>query len=290
MIVGYLAKNKYFKLWFGNFGVDELKKYIRLGIIFSFLIGVYWTLRPLKDTIFTAMVNNATGKKGDFLPWAKLVSLIVLFPLVLIYSKALEKFPRHKMFYFLGGLYSILTLFFGLYFMYSPNGLTNTVGSVWRIVGWIWYVFVESYGSLMVALFWSFATDTSSPESAKRGFSITVMIGQLGAILGPWLLIPLGKKYFLNSAPVVIICAVIIWFVIIGIFYFMKITPRSQLKGFHGKNEIEEEKKQEPSFFEGLTLLISNKYLLGIFAIIAIYEILGTIIDYNFKSATINDP
>jgi len=290
-MLSYLAKNKYFRLWFGDFDVDELKKYVRLGIIFALVIGVYWTLRPIKDSIFMAMVYDPieaaknSSARGAYIPWAKIASLIILFPLVILYSKAVERFPRQKMFYFLGSLYFIATVFFALYFMYSPNGLSNKVGSVWRLAGWAWYIFVESYGSLMVALFWSFATDTSSPESAKRGFSITVMFGQIGAILGPWLLVPLGKKYFANSAPVIFICAILISLVVLGIFYFMKVTPKSQLTGFHGKNEAEEEKEQEPGFFEGLKLMLSNMYLLGIFGIIAIYEILVTIIDYNFKSA-----
>ncbi len=290
-MLGYLSRSKLFRIWFGDFEKEELKKFVRLGLIFALVIGIYWTMRPLKDSIFGSMVHDPLAvaanpkAKGAFIPWAKIVSLLVLFPIVMLYSKAVEKFPRQHMFYFLGILYSILTLGFGLYFMYSPYGLANTVGNQWRIIGWAWYVFVESYGSLMVALFWAFAADTSSPESAKKGFALTVMIGQLGAILGPWLLTPLGRNFFSNSAPVVMICAALTLLVVAGIYYFMKVTPKEQLIGFHGKNEAEEESTQEPGFFEGLKLLVTHKYLLGIFSIISIYEILATVMDYNFKAS-----
>ena len=111
------------------------------------------------------------------------------------------------------------------------------------------------------------------------------MIGQLGAIFGPYALTPLGQKYFGNSAPVLLICALLILVVILGIYYFMAVTPKDQLEGFHGKNEQAVEAQHEPGFLEGLKLMLSQKYLLGIFGIIAIYEILSTIIDFNFKQA-----
>lgn len=41
-----------FKFNFGEFEEREFKKLLRMGIIFLLLIGLYWTMRPLKDSIF----------------------------------------------------------------------------------------------------------------------------------------------------------------------------------------------------------------------------------------------
>lgn len=287
----YLARNSLFRMWFGDFQEEELRKFAYLGIIFAFVIGVYWTLRPMKDGIFGTLVIgkvNSAVDKSYLLAWAKIVSVILLFPIVMLYGKAVEKFPRHHMFYFLGLIYSVLTALFGLYFYYSPYGLFNTEGNIYRYAGWLWYVFVESYGSLMVALFWAFASDITTPDSAKRGFALAVMLGQLGAVVGPWGLTSLPTRgVFANEAPVVLICAILILMIIVGIKYFMSVMPKEQLVGFHGVNEekLEKDEEHEPGFFEGLKLMLSYKYLLGIFGIIALFEILGTIIDFNFKSA-----
>ncbi|MBA3954508.1 hypothetical protein H0X48_04290 [Candidatus Dependentiae bacterium] len=281
--------SSFLRAQFGDFSKEELKKFVRLGVIFALVIGVYWTLRPLKDSIFTSMVHTSTDPKliAYYIPWAKIVSLILLFPVVILYSKLVERYPRHYMFYALGIIYAIGTLIFGLLFMHPTIGLQNTTGDVWRITGWLWYVFVESYGSLMVALFWAFAADTTTAESAKRGFGLTVMIGQIGSILGPKFLTPLGKNYFGNSGPTVMICGGLILLIVVGIRYFMTVTPADQLVGFHGKNEAKVEGHQEPGFFEGLKLMITKPYLLGIFGVVAIYEILATIIDFNFKSVAL---
>lgn len=272
------------KAWFGDFSREELKKFLKLGVIFSLVIGVYWTLRPLKDSIFQSMAH------ADYQPWAKLVSMMVLFPLVMVYGQVVEKVARHKLFYLLGGIYAIGAFIMGALFLHPTIGLANTTVSATRIVAWVWYVFVESYGSLVVALFWAFAADTASDESAKRGFPLVVMIGQLGSILGPLFLTPLGKKVFGNSAPTVIICGFLILVMMLAMAYFMASTPKSQLEGYHGhfatKADAAEHKavEKEPGFLEGLHLMVKQPYLLGIFAVIGVYEIIITIIDFHFKS------
>lgn len=266
----------FLKAWFGDFQKEELKKFLKLGVIFAFVIGVYWTLRPLKDSIFSSIAH------ADNQPWAKLVSLVVLFPLVMIYSKMVDKITRHKLFYVIGTIYCIGTLILGLLFMHPTIGLANTTIDAHRIIAWVWYVFVESYGSIVVALFWAFAADLVSPNSAKRGFPLVVMIGQLGAIFGPYFFTPLGKKYFGNSGPTIIICSLLILAMMVGIYLFMKTTPKSEMAGYH-THAKGAAKDVEPGFLEGLFLMLRQPYLLGIFCVIGIYEIIVTIIDFNFK-------
>jgi AAA family ATP:ADP antiporter len=277
------------RMFYGNFTKEELQKFLILGTTFAFVIGIYWTLRPMKDAIFMSMVGK------DNIPWAKLLSLCVLFPLVIIYSKLVDKFPRHRMLYVMALIYAAATLLFGYMLMHPTIGLPNKTVDAGRILGWAWYVFVESYGSLMVALFWAFSTDITSPESAKRGFSMVTMIGQMGAILGPLLLTPLaGPQYWGSSAPVVLVTGGLVLMVIVMVKIFMTVTPKSQLMGYTGAVAAKTSgHESEPGFLEGLRLLLSNGYLLGIFAVITIYEIIVTIIDFRFKylvgEATVDD-
>lgn len=276
----------FLKSWFGDFQRDELIKFLKLGVIFAFVIGVYWTMRPLKDSIFASMVHARNQ------PWAKLASLVVLFPLVAIYSKLVDKVARHHMFYILGTIYCIGTVILGLLFLHPTIGLANTTVDASRIIAWVWYVFVESYGSLVVALFWAFAASMVSPDSAKRGFPIVIMIGQLGSICGPYFLTPLGQQVFGNSGPTVLICGGLIAIMMLLVYIFMATTPRSQMRGYHGdepeKGEGKSEAHTEPGFFEGLQIMLRQPYLLGIFAVIGFFEIITTIIDYNFKYLVYN--
>jgi AAA family ATP:ADP antiporter len=269
---------RFLKGWFGNFTKDELKKFLILGFAFAFIIGVYWSLRPMKDAIFMSMV----GAKN--IGYAKWLSVIVLLPLVIFYNKMLEKFPRHKMLYAMTTVYLILTIIFGVLLMHPEIGLPNKMVSASRWLGWAWYIYVESFGSLMVALFWAFTLDITPDESGKRGFPLITLIGQLGAIFGPLLILPLaGKSYFNSSAPVVIVCGAMLLIVIALVKLFMTVVPKDQLSGYHGHKKAHTT-EAEPGFFEGLQLLFSHYYLIGIFAIISIYEIIVTVIDFHFKN------
>lgn len=273
---------------FGEFEREEFKKFLRMGLIFAFIIGSYWTLRALKDSIFISLVSK------DDLPWAKTASLICLFPLVIFYTKLLDKLSRERMFYTLATVYSVATLVFAMLLINPSLGqasaavIASREGLAWfgtKFLGYAWYVFVESYGSLVVALFWAIAGDMTLPDSAKKGFPFVVAIGQVGGIIGPKYIssLPLALGYS-TSAISLFVCAALT-FALTGLFkYFLIATPQSLLVSFHGKNEAEKEKEQEPGFFEGLKLLVSNKYLLGIFFVVSAFEIIVTIFDFHFKN------
>ena len=271
---------------FGNFDRDEFKKFLKMGLIFTVIIGVYWTLRPLKDAVFIHLVDRL------HLPYAKTVSVIALLPIVIGYTKLLEVRSRERMFYLMSWFYGIsILLFAGLMFMaQAPNdeilsrqGLA-AVGTT--LLGYVWYVFVESFGSLVVALFWAFAADTTVPDSAKKGFPLVVAIGQIGGIILPYFIGGLPHRLGLESDTLsILILGVLTLSITFLVRYFLRTTPQNLLKAFHGTNEKVEEGKQEPGFLEGLRLLVSHKYLLGIFGAIFIYEVIVTIFDFNFKLA-----
>jgi AAA family ATP:ADP antiporter len=165
----------------GNLKGDELKKFILLSLTFLFLIGVYWLLRSVKDSILASTVGI------KYQPIAKIMSLFFLIPLILGYSKLIDIFKKHNLFYFIGGSYALLFLSIG-YLLGRPGiGLSNTVEDPYRIIGWVSYLGVESFGSLMVALFWSFVASSTLPESAKKGYPIIISGAQVGSITGPYL-------------------------------------------------------------------------------------------------------
>lgn len=254
---------------------EEVIKFISLGFIFMLIIGTYWAFRPMKDSIF----NTIVGFK-EWQPVAKWLSIAISFPLLFIYAKLIDRFPRHKVFYMITIFYGLLGVFFTWAFMNPEIGLANTVASPTRIIGWAWYLYVESFGSLIVALFWAIASDITMPDAAKRGFPMIVLIGQMGNIVGPYYL-RAKRLGFENSAPLVGICAGFI-FAMTGLMWlFMHLMPKSQLVGYHSG---EEESMEEPTFFEGLKLLLTRGYLAAIFLIVSIYEVVITILDYLFKS------
>src|SRR4029077_146567 len=95
--------------------------------------------------------------------------------------------------------------------------------------GWVSYFAIESFGSIVIALFWSFVASITDSDSAKRGYPFIVAGAQIGSIGGSALTIfaeQLGgiwRLFALSSVFVFTIMAII--------YYFMLTTPADQLVG-----------------------------------------------------------
>ena len=140
-------------------------------------------------------------------------------------------------------------------------------------MGYVWYLFVESFGSLAVALFWAFATDTTKPPSAKKGFPLVVTIGQMGGIIFPFSIAGLPYRLGFETDTLSIMILGIIILLIIPLFRsFLIRTPKHLMTSFKGKTEVHHDNDQEPGFFEGLKLVGAHKYLIGIFCVNFFYE------------------
>ena len=83
----------------------------------------------------------------------------------------------------------------------SPLFLAGT-----NAIGYIWYLFVESFGSLVVALFWAFATDTTEPAPAKKGFPLVVPSARWAASSSPIAIGGLPHRLGLSTDALSIAC------------------------------------------------------------------------------------
>lgn len=255
---------------------EEKRKFSILAVLFGLTIGVYWLFRPLKDSVFLTTVGR------DYQPWAKILSILVTIGTVMIYSRLVDKYPRHKLLYGYSIFYALCSLVFAFCIIDPQIGIANSTQDPHRYLGWFFYLFVESFGSTMVALFWSFVADTTTPESARRGYSLIVFGAQLGGVIVP----VIGKLLIQTSSSgsAILLCVLGICCIPLVVYYFMHTVPRTQLKGFDGsKDALEKGKKPTTGFLDGLYLVATRPYVLGIFTVVAFYEVTIIMIDFQFK-------
>lgn len=271
---------------FGEFDIKEFKKFLKMGVMFALIIGVYWTLKPLRDGLFMQLVGSLE------LPLVKIISVPALIPLVMLYSKVLEHVSREKMLIVLPAVFGGTILVFGImmFFVQGPQEVlearSNLAQNGTKFLGYLWYIIVECFGSLMLALFWSFASDTTKDSSAAKGFPVIAAVGQIGGILCPYLIgcLPYRLKHSTDSLSLIILSVLVIFLIPLA-QNFLDETPENLLEGYAEKKGKKTEEKKEPGMLEGLKLLLKHRYLLAIFAIAFIYEVFSTIFDYNFKVA-----
>jgi AAA family ATP:ADP antiporter len=250
-------------LW-GDLSKDEVKKFGLLTLTFLFIIGSYWTMRPLKDVFFMKIVGKT------YLPYVKMLALFVLIPLVMVYAKLVDRFEKDKLFYIICTVYAVVYFIFSFLIMHPTMGLANPVTSPSRLLGWIIYLTVDSFGVLVTSLFWSFVTSTTETVSAKKGYALILGGAQVGSIIGPTL----------STKASVIGIQTLVFISIGGILAIMAMIKLVVHLGF-GANVVKEEIKQPTGMFEGLRLLLSKPYLLGILGVSTLFEVIGNIMEYQ---------
>ena len=273
---------------------EEIKKFSLLSLTLACLIGSYWTMRLVKDVImfkiaFPESLGWAANQGSIYQPIAKMWSVVVIFLVVAIYNILVSKYKKNQLFYIVCGFYG--TLFSILAAVLILRAKFGEVYLGWlplAIVGWMSYFSIESFGSICIPLFWSFTIGTTSTESAKSGFPMIVAGAQIGAISGCLLVVYNNGSIW----PLVILSSFMISMVPIIISYFIKVIPAhlqvsSKAIAAEEKKEEVAEKKEGifKAFYEGLKLLFTNSYLIGVLGISTLYEIVGTIIDYQMKTA-----
>jgi ATP:ADP antiporter, AAA family len=262
-------------LW-GDLSTEELSRFSILSAAFFTLIGTYWLLRSMKDAIFTSLVGY------QFQPIAKLVSLVVVIFAVLFYNKLVNILQRTTL------CYTVMT-FFGVgflgiaYLLLTPEIFTSfsttTLGRhiPGNVLGWIIYCFIESFGSIVVALFLSFVASVMTTESAKRGYGMMYSCGQIGQILGAYLVTVSVKSLgfpALFAFGGLLICSLPFF-----IRWYVSIHPEHQ-----APETKPGEKKEQTGVLEGLRLIISQPYIAGLLVVTTAYEVISTIVEFQMGS------
>ncbi|MBT4595109.1 hypothetical protein HOD08_04515 [bacterium] len=256
-------------LW-GDLTPTEASRFAILGSKFFIIIGAYWALRSIKDAFFNDLVGL------EFQPKAKILSLFVIIPVVLMYTKLVDMVEKHKLFTIICSFYATLYVGIALFHMANVPAMTSSLVS-WipgSGLGWFSYVAIESFGGIIVAHFFAFVASTTTTESAKRGYGLLFFAGQLGNLIGPTLIVSYLKIIKFSGAFIAVAISIMIVPLITTVY--MHFFPEAS-----EANEVA--KKPKTSVFEGVRLLSSHGYLMGLAFVAVIYEVIGTILDLQLK-------
>jgi len=261
----------YTRLYGEQLPPEEMLRTLCLASTLFFMIGGYWLLRSLKDPVLTAICGISV------IPKAKMLSVFIVLGVVSIYNYFLDTdIARHKLFYIFGTFYCGVFMLISILLMHPTLGLANQQQSPYRLLGWISYCSIESFGSVMVSLFWSFANSNFSLETAKASYGVMVATAQVGSILGPTFVNQYGatlgpaRCYMMGSLCMMLLQGTM--YMYIRIYGVQEGTPA-----------VASKKKKQAGVLEGLKLFWEFNYVKGIFAISCLFMVEVTIVDYTMK-------
>jgi ATP:ADP antiporter, AAA family len=211
-------------------------------------------------------------------------SLFVMF-LCIVDNKLLDIYPKHELFYMMGLFYGLAFGAMGLLLLHPTIGLPNTQADPQRFLGWLSYVTIESFGSMVVQCYWALVNSSVDVQFAKKNFGLIVAGAQIGSILGPTIAtqaetVGITSLYMLGSA---------IMFMMVAAMYFYVV--RFGVPGGEEKKVVSEassssaksKPKEGEGIMEGFYLFWEHDYVKGIFAVSSFYMIQVTVIDYMMK-------
>lgn len=249
----------------------ELPLALSMFVYFFAVITTFWILKPIKKGVFIQFYDHhpfelfgAVFKASQAELIAKVLNLAVAFFAVVLFSWLARRFARQQLTHAFSVLFAAS---FALYAWLLPDAGPGTV--------WTFYLFGDLYSTVMVATFFAFLNDAVTPEAARRIYGLVVLGGVSGGVFGSTFLRVwidrVGKDGWM-------------W-ICLGVAAVIAVV--AAYAGRHvdspAARATEEPRTAEGSpALEGARLVFGSRYLLSIVAMVGLYEVVSTILDFQF--------
>lgn len=262
----------------------ELPFVLLMFLYFFLVIAIFWILKPIKKGLFLGYYDERTfdigswsmgGPEAELL--AKVGNMLIAIVAMTVFTLLSRKLHRHRL-TLIFSVFSILSMVAYMFLLDDPGA-----GTVWTF-----YLFGDLFNTLMVATFFAFLNDSVRPEQAKRLYGPIVLGGLVGGWVGSWLADAKIKE--LGTDQWLMLCAGLT-VVIIGAAVIagriVERDPPPQPKKTEAETAAAEASQGNPAL-DGARAVMRSRYLLAIVTIVGLYEIISTILDYQFTSTVVH--
>lgn len=250
-----------------------------LAFVHFFLVILsFWILKPLKKGLFIQHydgVGLALGPlqlgaaQAELL--AKVLNMAVALVAALVFSWLVSRVrPRH--------LTSVLAAFF----VAGMAVFASAIVEPSTLTVWSFYLFGDLFSTVMVASFFVVLNQSVTPEQAKRTYGWVGAGGVVGGVAGSAL------PGFVHATPTTWIAVCAMLTAAIGAIGQHTGTrqPALDVTTAHASRDRDGDRFDPSTLTEGVRLVLQSRYLMSIVCIVTIYEMVSTIMDFQF-SATI---
>lgn len=233
----------------------EKRKAAALFLFFFLVIASFWIQKPLRTSglLFSGGITA--------LPWAKMLVAVAVLPVLVLYAaltRRLAAWPRWALAAACAGAFAAGLAGFAL------------LGREGRGAALAYYLFVDVFVTVMVALFWSLAHESTPPAQARRLYGLAgaggILGGAAGSSLTGWLSASVAPPALLWTAAALLLPLPLLARVL---------GPPASPDG------------RGPSLraaWSGARLTVASPYLRAIAAIVVLYEMSSNVVDYLFNA------
>lgn len=259
------------------------KKFLFLSVVFFILIASNTILKELQSSVFITIVGVT------YVPYAKILSVFIMIPFVLLYSYLVDKLNNFDLLKTVLCFFGITGILFSFLLGFSNIGLYNTTPDVTRFLGWLFYWYIDGFPPFIVSAFWAFTNSLHTTSEAKENYSFLVASSKVGGMVGAAYGYIMTTGYIaknlseIEKTQTLTLCAgALLLFAAVTINRYQKnITI---IKSYLKPNIIDKKNikcKTKTDMLEGLKLLIKKPYTLGIFGTIFCFEVINQVLNYQ---------
>jgi len=267
----------------------ERKKLIFLGLSFFFIIGSYSILRSLKTSIFLSFIGK------EYQPYTRFIIIVLIIPCMFFYSKLVDRLKRWSVIYTIIAIYTLVGIVLAFFLAHPVYGVQNTQTNPYRLLGWAYEIYMDLYSALVVSTFWGFVNSVYTPNIARKNYGLIVAISRISGVATPLIGLSITNSFGPTSIPFLVFGAsCFLGLTVLTIRHIVKTVPEEYLQGYHGtiKHNTKSEnndsqklkiKRKKTNFLDGLKLMLTQPYVLGIFILTYSIEATAVIFDYQMQ-------
>ncbi len=257
----------------------ELAPTLLMSAYFFLVITSFWILKPIKKSLFLRFYQAAPlellgmtfeGARAEQL--AKLLNMLVAVVAATLFIQLSARFRRERL------IYAFSALMLGAFVWFA-----RAIAAPDELTVWGFYLFGDLFNMLMVASFFAFQNDIASPDLARRTYGVVVLGGVLGGVFGSTFLRVHIRDFATSSWVWMCFFATLAMVVIAGLVARLR---RSM--------PLERAEDASPVFsrfdtqagIAGARVVSRSPYLLSIVALVAIYEVVSSVLDFQFSATT----
>lgn len=242
---------------------------------FFLVITIFWIVKPLKKFLFLQHYQamplhlwnwQLGGAQAEQL--AKVLNMFSAVGAMVLFGALSTRLRRAR-------LMMTLCLLFALAFALFAFGMQRPGNAG----VWSFYLFGDLWSTMMVAAFFAFLNDSVAPESSKRLYGLIGVGGVLGGAIGTTVLATWIATF--SRAQWLGACAGLCT-LIAGLAWAAELRSRQSTEP-EARPEGGHQAGPRRAAFAGASLVWRSPYLRSIAAIVGIYQMVSTIMDFQFS-------
>jgi AAA family ATP:ADP antiporter len=235
----------------------EMREALLAGALFFLLLSSYFILRPIRDALGVA----AGVSKLPYLFLGTLAVMLVANP---VFSAVVARFPVKRFIPYTYQFFVVSLAAFHVAERVSP--------SVW--VGRAFFVWTSVFNLFIPSIFWAFMVDRFDAQQGKRLFGLIGVGGTLGSIVGSATAAALARV--LGPHNLLLVSAALLEAGTLLVFFY-----HASPAGNAAASAREALPPVGGSAWQGLRLVMSSRYLLGVAAFLLLYTVGSTVLYFE---------